>query len=131
MAGNLNIDIVLYRKSFKLPIPMCDDYLINEKSNVHIQCHENYFEVKKTITLYVLEIDILKIALEKIWMSWGVIFEGLGIQMTPRRPAGYDFGYMYVMMVCVFFRQLVLCRVTLAMTMGTCMWWWCMCFSGN
>ena len=34
------------------------------------------------------EIEILKIHNKKIWVPLGVVFEGLGVQMMPRCPAG-------------------------------------------
>ena len=39
---------------------------------------------------YMLEIDILGNYLQNFGGVPGLIFEGLGVQMTPRRPAGYD-----------------------------------------
>ena len=35
---------------------------------------------------YMLEMDILRNQSQNIWVSTGVILEGLGIQMTPRHP---------------------------------------------
>ena len=29
-----------------------------------------------------------------VWLSWGVIFEGLGVQTTPRHPAGWDYALL-------------------------------------
>ena len=40
---------------------------------------------------YMLEIDIFRNYLQSNWVSWGVIFEGFGVQMTPRCPAGWDY----------------------------------------
>ena len=40
------------------------------------------------IQLYMLEIDILKKFSQKYWVSWGVMFYGLGVQKKPRCPAG-------------------------------------------
>ena len=35
-----------------------------------------------------IENDILRNSSQIIGVSWKVIFEGLGVQMTPRHPAG-------------------------------------------
>ena len=62
-------------------------YLLNDiMHNVHIQCHKNYIEVKKTN--YLLEIDILIDSVQTILGALKGDFEGLCVQMTPRRPAG-------------------------------------------
>ena len=34
-------------------------------------------------------------AQRNIWVSCGVIFEGLGVQKAPRRPAGLDYVLEY------------------------------------
>ena len=40
--------------------------------------------------LYALKLTLQKKILTKsFWVSWGVIFKGLGVQMMPRKPAGY------------------------------------------
>ena len=36
--------------------------------------------------------DIYETIAKKIWVSWRIIFEGLGIQMMSSHPAGYDYA---------------------------------------
>ena len=72
-----------------------------------IQCLGNYIEVKK-VQLYAWNWHFKKILTffkeithKIILMSWRVIFEALGVQMTPRRPAGYDLYFLCVLCVYV------------------------------
>ena len=51
-----------------------------------MQCYGYYIEVIKFN--YMLEIDIERNSSQIFWGVLGVIFEGLGVQMMPRRPAG-------------------------------------------
>ena len=48
------------------------------RHDILIQCHGNHMEMK--IFNYMLEIDILRNSSQKIWVSWGVLFKGLGVQ---------------------------------------------------
>ena len=48
------------------------------------QCHGNYKEMKEFN--YKLEIEIFRNSTQKNWMSWGVIFKGLGVQKGTQTP---------------------------------------------
>ena len=50
-----------------------------------VQCHEYYVKVKNSIILS--KLTFLLFPFEIIWVALGVIFEGLGVQMTRRHPA--------------------------------------------
>ena len=65
--------------------------LLNEiRHKIFMQCHRNSIVVEKK-SIICLKLPFLKITYRKIWVFWGVIFEGLSVQMKPRRPAGWDY----------------------------------------
>ena len=68
-------------------------YTESEVWSKYNQNDQDYIEVN--IIQYMLEINILsKEILHKIvWVSWRVIFKGLDVQMTPKRPAGWGYDY--------------------------------------
>ena len=37
---------------------------------------------------YMFENNILRNHLQKVWVSWGTIFDGLGVWMMPKCPVG-------------------------------------------
>ena len=68
-------------------------YLFSEiRQSILIECHKNCFAVEKIQFIICLKLTFLEITHWKIWVSWGVIFEGLGVQMTQRCPADYDYS---------------------------------------
>ena len=48
------------------------------------QCHGNCKEMKKFN--YKLEIEIFRNSSQKYWVSWGVLFKGLGVQKGTQTP---------------------------------------------
>ena len=48
--------------------------------DILIECYGNYMEMKKVN--HMLEIDILRNSSQKNWVSWGVLFKGLGVHAS-------------------------------------------------
>ena len=61
--------------------------LIEIRHYFHRQFHRNYIEVKKKPIIR-LKWTFSKNNHNDVWVSWRTIFESLGVQKTPRRPAG-------------------------------------------
>ena len=78
-------------------------YVLNEiRHNIVILCHRNYVELKKTN--YVLEIDYYSnySKITKKIFGCPLIFESLGVQMTPRHSAGSDLDLLQACDIWLF-----------------------------
>ena len=58
--------------------------LIKIRHDILKQCHGNYMEMKKFN--YMLEIDIFRYSSQIFWVSWRVLFKGLGVQKGTKTP---------------------------------------------
>ena len=57
---------------------------INVRHDIIKQCLGNYKEMLKFN--YTLEIEIFRNSTQNIWVSWGVLFKGLGVQKGTQTP---------------------------------------------
>ena len=61
--------------------------VIKIRYNIHIQCHGNYIQYwGKKNSIICLTLTFLKIPHKQIWVSWRVVFEGLGVQNDTQMP---------------------------------------------
>ena len=64
---------------------------IEIRYDILIQSNGNYVEVRKK-SIICWKVTFYEITHKYFWVSWGIMFEGLGVQITPRRPASEDDG---------------------------------------
>ena len=57
---------------------------IKTRHDILIQCDGNCMEMKKI--KYMLEINILRNSSQIFWVSWGLLFKGLGVQKDTQTP---------------------------------------------
>ena len=83
--------------------------LVKEGINTIKQYQKNYIEMNEN-QLYAWNWHFEEFITNN-WVSWRLIFEGYGVQMTPRCPAGWDYDFVSYISLCflTFYTCLTIC----------------------